>query len=231
MEPDSYPVIYQTTSKRWDIHHLIDSVELNPETILLQHAFLGCDTVSRIFGIGKGKVMDNPHLLSVCANVASVFYSSESSKDSIQKAGESLLLAIYKNKQGGLNKIRYKVFMEKLSGKNAVKPESLPPTEDSAYLHFLRVYHQVQTWLGHYLDPHLFGWKTVGGALVPQFMLKPPASAELLTYVRCGCKKDGCTNNKCSCVKHGVSCSMACGKCDGVTCSNPQTPVTEKNHR
>ena len=57
-----------------------------------------------------------------------------------KKAGESLLLAIYKNKQGGLNKLRHKVFMEKLGGKTAVKPGNLPPTEDSANLHFLRVY-------------------------------------------------------------------------------------------
>ena len=79
--------------------------------------------------------------------------------------------------------------MEKLGGKTAVKPGNLPPTEDSANLHFLRVYHQIQTWLGSNLDPHLFSWRTVGGALVPQFMLKPPASAELLTYERCGCKE------------------------------------------
>ena len=92
-----------------------------------------------------------------------------------KKAGESLLLAIHKNKQGGLNKLRHKVFMEKLGGKTAVKPGNLPPTEDSANLHFLRVYHQIQTWLGSNLDPHLFSWRTVGGALVPQFKLKPPA--------------------------------------------------------
>ena len=31
------------------------------KSVLLQHAFLGCDTVSRIFGSGKNKIMNNSH--------------------------------------------------------------------------------------------------------------------------------------------------------------------------
>ena len=96
LEPDSYALIYQTTSKRSDIHNLIDKTVLISETILLQHAFLGCGTVSRIFGIGKGRIMDNPHLLSVCANVPSIFKSVEASKNCIQKQERACYLQYIK---------------------------------------------------------------------------------------------------------------------------------------
>ena len=122
--------------------------------MLLQHAFLGWDTVSRIFGIGKNKIMNNSHLIIACQEAAKTFYSLTSTREEIENAGLRLLLAVYNRKKFTcLNKLRHKIFMENICGKNAVKPEQLPPTLDSAKQHFLRVYHQIQTWLGHTLDP------------------------------------------------------------------------------
>ena len=57
-EPGSYPIIYQTTNRRWDTHHLVEMSGDLKHSVLLQHAFLGCDSVSRIFGIGKDKIMN-----------------------------------------------------------------------------------------------------------------------------------------------------------------------------
>lgn len=39
--------------------------------------------------------------------------------------------------------------------------------------------------------------------MVPMFTDQIPAPSELLTYVRCGCKEDGCGTLTCSCKKHG----------------------------
>ena len=128
-----------------------------------------------------------------------------------------------------LNKLRYKTFMDKIRGTNAVKPENLPPTEDSARQHFLRVYHQVQTWMGCSLDPLQYGWRLDVDKLVPVFTTQPPASSRLSKYVSSGCKEDGCLKNNCSCQKYGVPCSLSCSKCNGVTCGNQQKPEFDKN--
>ena len=48
---------------------------------------------------------------------------------------------------------RLAAYCKKLGGKSSIKPESLGPTSDSTAQHSLRVYHQVQSWLGTELDP------------------------------------------------------------------------------
>ena len=61
------------------------------EAMLLIHAVLGCDTVSRIYGIGKDKIK-SPKLVKICCDVALIFYNHLSSKLDIQEAGIKLLL-------------------------------------------------------------------------------------------------------------------------------------------
>ena len=50
-----------------------------------------------------------------------------------------------------------------------------------------------------------------------------PASETLLHSVWCNCKTD-CHSRQCSCKKHGLSCSVACGNCRGVSCANSVVP-------
>ena len=161
-EFDSFPLIYQTSNRRWDKHHLIE------------------------------KVYD---------------------------INESVACNIKQKECGSLNKVRFKIFIERICGNSAVRPEHLPPTEASTKQHFLRVFHQVQKWLGRSLNPLDYGWRLDMKKLVPLFATQPRASP-----VRCGCKEDGCTNYQCSCKKHGVRCSLSCVKCYGVTCGNHQLP-------
>lgn len=67
------------------------------EIILLIHAFLWCDTVSGIYGIGKGKT-----------EVASVFCNFMPSKSVMQEAGEKLLFSLYNRLNvGSLKKQRH----------------------------------------------------------------------------------------------------------------------------
>ena len=53
----------------------------------------------------------------------------------------------------------------------AVQPRSLPPTDDAAAQHFLRAYHQVQTWLGHKKGPKDWGWEEVDGKFEPALLI------------------------------------------------------------
>ena len=111
-------------------------------------------------------------------------------------------------------------FSSKLqSCSTAVRPESLNPTCGSASFHSLRVYHQVQDWLGNALDPTKCSWKVVGGKLYPIYMSKSPASKKLLKIIRCGCKTD-CSKKTCTCFKYGLTCTETCTICRGISCLN-----------
>ena len=171
--------------------------------------------------------MKSEKLLSLCYDVPAVFYYSAATKPAVVKAGEKLLLGIY-NKKGiqCLNILPQKVFMEKVAGTTVVKPESLPPRKDSASQHRYHAFHQIQTLLGNPLDAMKWGWKEVESTRVPVRTTQPAAPDSLLLYIRCGFKEDGCRTSSCVCKKHGISCSLSCIKCNGVSCHNPQNMET-----
>ncbi|KAJ8982357.1 hypothetical protein NQ317_013108 [Molorchus minor] len=134
----------------------------------------------------------------------------------------------YQNK-GGVNlctkmylrndkKHRYVCFVKNTKNKKQVQLASLPPTSVAAHQHLLRVYYQVQVWLGYQLDPTDWGWKLVDNTLEPVQTLLPPAPEKLLNTIFCNCKK-GCSA-KCGCKKVGLFCSLACTNCQGRSCSN-----------
>ena len=127
--------------------------------ILLAHAFTGCDTTSRLYNIGKEKILKSAVLRKACEEAAVVFYSPVSSKNEIALAGQMLLLALYNRKNvATLDDLRSKIFMEKVDGINVIKPESLPPTTEAMTHHSYRVYHQVQTWLGNAFPAEDCSW-------------------------------------------------------------------------
>ena len=57
---DVHQVMFQSKSRMWNIQHLIDKTGHMKESILLTHAFLGCDTVSKSYSISKGKILKPP---------------------------------------------------------------------------------------------------------------------------------------------------------------------------
>ena len=108
-----------------------------------------------------------------------------------------------------INKPRFVAFCKKGSTSyNAISPDSLPPTSNAAMYHSLRVYHQVQTWLLNDLPPLKWGY------------------IKLLKMFRCSCK-GGCKNSRCTCVRHGLKCTMICRECNGVSCKNTQIPNSD----
>ncbi|KAK2715669.1 hypothetical protein QYM36_010294 [Artemia franciscana] len=93
--------------------------------ILFTHALLGCDSTSRIHGVGKGLglrrlIEDNDFQKS-----ATGFMQKSTSKEEIKTAGEDALLIIYGSSKGGnLNKLRREIFEKKETTANSfVHPE------------------------------------------------------------------------------------------------------------
>ncbi|VDI52320.1 Hypothetical predicted protein [Mytilus galloprovincialis] len=75
--------------------------------------------------------------------------------------------------------------------------------------------------------PTDYGWKIKRGKLCPILMDLPPAPDKLLNIIRCNCKQN-CDTKRCVCRKNGLRCSVGCGECRGLNCSN-SVPIVESD--
>lgn len=116
--------------------------------ILFLHAVLGCDTTSRLHGIGKGASLKKFKESAKFREQADVFFNNASSKDDVARAGEKALVILYNGKRADtLDSLRYHRFCEKVASSSThIEPQVLPPTSGAARFHSLRVYLQVQEW-------------------------------------------------------------------------------------
>ena len=106
--------------------------------------FLGCDTVSRIYGIGKDKITTSQKFLY--CDVAPIFYNHLSPKLDIPEAGKKLLLGLYNRVNIGsqhiYGKVCEKFYSETRTATNnnriiKIPPfSSLPPNTDMARAFF-----------------------------------------------------------------------------------------------
>ena len=83
--------------------------------ILVLHAILGCDTTSRIFGLGKGMVLKKMAFDNNFTTAIEVLNKLPSAvtKQDIIRAGEEALIDMYTGK-GTLNSLRYQTFCKKV---------------------------------------------------------------------------------------------------------------------
>ena len=97
--------------------------------ILFQHAILGCDTTSRLFGIGKGAIVKKFKTNAALQQAADVFDLVSFTPNDIESAGEKALVAIYNGKkEETLNTLRLTRYCEKVTKSlTQVEPRSLPP--------------------------------------------------------------------------------------------------------
>ena len=92
----------RNNSKRpdWDIGHLIAS--LGPEIcgiLPFIHAIGGCDTTSRLYGIGKGQILKLAIRSAEFRKLSQVFCSQSSNHDEVAMAGEKAITLIYGEKK------------------------------------------------------------------------------------------------------------------------------------
>ena len=98
--------------------------------ILFVHVFLGCDTTSRLFGIGKAAGLKLVKENEIFREQAEVFRSVKSSKDQVIASGEKAMTI---EQKGKLNDhqytMRYQRFQERVTTrKKAIHPNMLLPT-------------------------------------------------------------------------------------------------------
>lgn len=225
--PDSFSVYYmyeETSKKPFQILNITEMKnrlgEVKSKHLLFAHAMGGCGATSQFHNISKASLfskLDNVHF----KNSAEIFCSPNSSEDSIIKAGIEVITSLYNGKANEtLNKLRYRKFTEKAKrGTLTISCKALPPTEAAAKFHCLRVFYQVQAWMGQKLNPLNFGWVERNSILRPVSTYLPAAPANTLRKIRCGCQGD-CDSTRCTCFKFGLPCTTACNICAGNSCSN-----------
>ena len=69
------------------------------------------------------------------------------------------------------------------------------------------------------------------GQVLPWMLTGLPAAPEsLLQMIRCNCSSD-CASARCTCLKHGLQCSPACGQCRGAACTNSSIKIEKDDSR
>ena len=140
----------------WNIADL--KLALGPEvcnSILFAHAILGCDSISRLYGLGKGmaiKLLCNNTHFQIAANV---FSNPDATPANVIMAEENSIALLYNGCLGDrLDSLRLPRFYRKVGSSTAhVQPRIHPPTSAAAKFHSFRVYLQVQQLMGNDLEP------------------------------------------------------------------------------
>jgi len=109
--------------------------------ILFLHAFLGCDTTSQLYGIGKGTSIKKFQSSAHFQEQAKVFAKESVTHEEIFIAGEQAIVCLYNGKAGeSLDSLHYKRFCEKIATNTSrIHPQTLSPTSAAAKYHSLQV--------------------------------------------------------------------------------------------
>jgi hypothetical protein len=84
--------------------------------ILFMYAILGCDTTSRLKGIGKGAALKKFVISETFLDQANVFDTASASTADVVAAGDNALVCLYNGKPGeGLDSLRHKRFFVRRS--------------------------------------------------------------------------------------------------------------------
>ena len=135
-----------------------------------------------------------------------------------------------------LNTARVKVWNNKMR-RNALEPPklcSLPPTELAFRENALRGHLAASIMLdclkaeAPSLSPTDHGWYQPEGSSMLQPAILPPnaplAPPELLKVIKCGCSAErSCATKRCSCMGHGLGCTIFCHCRQGGDCYNKYT--------
>ena len=149
--------------------------------LLFIHAFTGCDTTSRIFGMGKKaffkKSIKGDNVLESCALA---FSKPGQTVDTIAEHGNQSMVLLFGGKQrDSLRSLRHSVLKKKVvSASSFVTPVRLPPTASATKYHSLRSYYQIMIWLGleSSLDETDWGWKIENNQFMPVMTEKKPCT-------------------------------------------------------
>ena len=108
--------------------------------LLFLHTITGCDTTSRLYGVGKATALKKFENVPYFREQASVFSCHLVISD-ILTTGEKALVSLFGGKPGvGFDALRDQWYFGKLATKTShIEPQNLPPTAAAARFHSLRV--------------------------------------------------------------------------------------------
>ena len=119
--------------------------------LLFVHAYSGCDSTSKIYGIEKKsafrKLVKSDPVMQYCA---SAFILQNKSQEDISDIGKYLMVDLFGGKSNDtLSSLRHIIFIKKVAtAQTFVTPERLPPTSPATRFHSQRVYFQIMVWMG-----------------------------------------------------------------------------------
>ena len=205
-------------------------------SLIAAHALSGCDSVPRLFGIGKLTVLKH---LKQGILLTSLGDKESNIIDVYNDSGKFISACYGVKDEFNLSKVRYLVWRRKAEGKISATPKlaALPPTTEVFNLNVLRAHYQACIWNSCLennppdLNPCDFGWKkdTLNDCLelvfFPDHVL--PIPTLILKRFSCKCLSEK-TCSRCSCTTAGLSCSKFCS-CYGKECLNPRTKDEDEN--
>ena len=198
--------------------------------LLPAHALSGCDTVSQLYGIGKGTVL---RILKSGRTLSNLGMISASMSDVIEEA-TSFISACYGSSDAvNMSDARFSTWTSKMANKklkSAPLLKTLPPTTESFEEHVYRAHLQTALWRAALepdppaLNPVDYGWTLDEVNQFYEPVLLPldvsPAPLDVLQLIKCGCASEHpCGSARCSCYAARLSCSMFCS-CHGEHCYN-----------
>ena len=180
------------------------------------HAFSGCDTTSRIFGMGKKSVVQKVIAGdSVLHEYSKVFCTPTADPATVETSGCDAMVSLFNGgKSDSLASLRYSFLAEKVAtAKTFVTPERLPQQHRQQILILGGpIYRSWNGWA------RMTACNLLNGA--GKLMMKySPAPNSLLKMVHCNCSS-GCSTMRCGCRKHALECTRACSNCQNGDCDN-----------
>ena len=136
--PDLYFKAGKEGGKCWHINSVAEAVgESICRVLPVVHALCGCDTTSRLYGIGKGAALRKVREDSGFLKCIEEFCCPDESKDAISSAGEKALVYLYGGKGNDtLDGLRKTKFYNKVAKSSTTfEVQSLPPSTDAAKYH------------------------------------------------------------------------------------------------
>ncbi|GBM13058.1 hypothetical protein AVEN_69511-1 [Araneus ventricosus] len=139
----------------------------------------GCDTTSALFNYVKLKFVQTLKNNNDLLKVIEIFKNPEMTPEAVVDVGNRFLVALYgypitTSDTPSLNNLCYKCYMKSSFNKSS---------NMAAHQHSLKVYYQIQYWLGNKKRPGEWGWERINSELQPVKTLKSPAPDSIL-YAR-----------------------------------------------
>ena len=108
-----------SSSKVWPINVLKQQLpKIIVQNILFLHSVLGCDTTSRLQGVGKGSGLKKLSDDKDFTKIAKVFIENSMAHEDVAQAGEKALMVLYgAKKETSLDSLRQRKFFDKVSVK------------------------------------------------------------------------------------------------------------------